>query len=88
MALHREGLSQREISRQLHLSRNTVQRYICSPGFPERSQGTGLRNTRSSKLDPYLPFLRDQWDAGNTTVHASFVSSKNVATLAVNRCFA
>lgn len=65
MALHREGLSQRAIARQLHLSRNTVQRYISSPGFPERAQGTGLRNTRSSKLDPYLPFLRDQWDAGN-----------------------
>ncbi len=65
MALHQEGLFQREISRQLHLSRNTVQRYISSPGFPERAQGTGLRNPRASKLDPYLPFLRDQWDAGN-----------------------
>jgi transposase len=65
MTLYREGLSGREISRQLHLSRNTVQRYISSPGFPERAQGTGQRNTRLSKLDPYLPFLRDQWDAGN-----------------------
>jgi transposase len=65
MTLHREGLSQRAIACQLHLSRNTVQRYISSPGFPERAQGTGLWNTRSSKLDPYLPFLRDQWDAGN-----------------------
>src|SRR6266536_3096810 len=64
MALHREGVSQREISRQLHLSRNTVQRYITSPGFPERAQGTGLLPERTSKLGPYLPYLRDQWDAG------------------------
>jgi transposase len=64
MALHREGQSQRAIARHLHLSRNTVQRYICSPGFPERAQGTGVRSTRTSKLDPYLPFLRDQWNAG------------------------
>jgi transposase len=65
MALHREGQSQREIARQLHLSRNTVQHSISSPGFPQRAQGTGLRSTHSSKLDPYLPYLRDQWDAGN-----------------------
>ncbi len=64
MALYREGVSQRAIARQLHLSRNTVERYISSPGFPERAQGSGLRNTRTSKLDPFLPFLRDQWDAG------------------------
>jgi transposase len=65
MALQREGLSQREISRHLHLSRNTVQRYICSPGFPERAEGSGQRPKGASKLDPYLPYLRDQWDAGN-----------------------
>jgi len=64
MALHREGQSQRAIARQLHLSRNTVQRYISSSGFPERAQGTGLRPKGTSKLDPYLPYLRDQWDAG------------------------
>src|SRR6266536_2988152 len=50
--------------RQLHLSRNTVQRYISSSGFPQRAQGTGLRPKGTSKLDPYLPYLRDQWDAG------------------------
>jgi transposase len=67
MALHRAGHSQREISRQLHLSRNTVQRYISAPGFPERAEGSGRRRSGTSKLDPYLPFLREQWDAGNHT---------------------
>jgi transposase len=64
MALHRVGQSQREIARQLHLSRNTVQRYISSPGFPERAEGSGQRRSETSKLDPYLPYLREQWDAG------------------------
>lgn len=65
MALYREGVSQREIARQLHLSRNTVQHYVSSPGFPERAEGTGRRNTRTSKLGSYLPYVRDLWDAGN-----------------------
>lgn len=64
MALHREGQSQRAIARHLHLSRNTVQRYISSPGFPERAEGSAPRRSGPSKLDPYLPYLRDQWDAG------------------------
>jgi transposase len=53
MALHREGLGQRAIARQLGISRNTVQRYVCSPGFPERAEGSGLRASRKSKLDAY-----------------------------------
>jgi hypothetical protein len=65
MALHREGLSQRAIARHLDVSRNTVARYLSSPGFPERAQGTGRHTSGMSKLDPYLPSLRDLWDAGN-----------------------
>ncbi len=64
MALHREGLGQRAIARQLRISRHTVQRYIASPGFPERVEGSGRRAKGASKLDPYLPYLREQWDAG------------------------
>lgn len=64
MALHREGWGQRAIARQLGLSRNTVKRYVRSPGFPERAAGSGLRAAGTNKLDPYLPYLREQWDAG------------------------
>jgi transposase len=64
MALHLEGLGQRAIARQLQISRNTVQRYISSPGFPERAEGSGVRAAGKSKLDPYLPYLREQWEAG------------------------
>jgi transposase len=65
MALHRQGVPQREIARQLHLSRNTVRRYISSPGFPERAQGVRRWNARTNKLEPYLPYVREQWEAGN-----------------------
>jgi transposase len=65
MALHQQGVPQREIARQLHLSRNTVRRYISSPGFPERAQGAKRWNARTSKLEPYLRYVREQWEAGN-----------------------
>ena len=41
-----------------------MQRYVSSPGFPERAEGTGRRAKGASKLDRYLPFLREQWNAG------------------------
>jgi transposase len=64
LALHREGHAQRAIARQLHLSRNTVRRYLSSPGFPERAEGSGQGRSGASKLARYLPYLREQWDAG------------------------
>jgi transposase len=64
MALHQEGLGQRAIARSLHMSRNTVQRYISSPVFSERAESATQHASRKSKLDPYLPYLREQWDAG------------------------
>src|SRR5439155_18321666 len=64
MALHREGLGQRAIARQLRMSRKTVQRYISSPGFPERAESVFRRTARKSKLDPFLSYLREQWNAG------------------------
>jgi len=64
MALHREGLGQRAIASLLRISRNTVRRYVSSPGFPERAEGSGQRAKGASKLDRYLPYLREQWNAG------------------------
>jgi len=64
MVLSREGLGQRAIARQLRMSRKTVQRYISSPGFPERAESVFRRTARKSKLDPFLSYLREQWNAG------------------------
>lgn len=64
MALHREGLGQRAIARTFRISRKIVQRFVCSSVFPERAEGTGLRPKGKNKLDPYLSYLRERWDAG------------------------
>jgi transposase len=60
LALSRQGLSQREIARQLHLSRGCVHRYVTAERFPERA----LPGKRGSLLDPYLPYLQKRWEQG------------------------
>ncbi len=64
MALHRAGMGQRAIARQLRISRKVVRRFVTSPRFPERAEGTGQHHKRKSKVAPYLPYLREQWAAG------------------------
>src|SRR3989440_6465033 len=64
LALHRAGMGQRAIARELQMSRRIVQRYLSSDGFPERAPGSGLRAPGKSKLDPYLVYLRERWSAG------------------------
>ena len=58
--LHRQGLGTRTIARQVGISRNTVRSYLAAEAFPEQ----GLRTKRRSLLDPYLPYLRERWNAG------------------------
>ena len=58
--LHRQGLGTRTIARQVGISRNTVRSYLAAEAFPEQ----GLRSKRRSLLDPYLPYLRERWQAG------------------------
>jgi transposase len=64
LTLHRAGMSGRAIARELHMSRRIVQRYLASDGFPERAPGSGRRAFGKSKLDPYLVYLRERWNAG------------------------
>jgi len=63
LALHRAGMGQRAIARELQMSRRIVQRYLSSDGFPERAPGSGLRAPGKSKLDPYLGYLHERWSA-------------------------
>ncbi len=64
LALHRTGMGQRAIARQLGISRHVVQRFVTSASFPERAPGSGLRPKSKSKLAPYLPYLRERWATG------------------------
>lgn len=58
--LHQQGFGGRALARQMGLSRNTVRRYLEAGAFPEQR----MRPKRRSLLDPYLPYLRERWDAG------------------------
>ena len=64
MALHRAGMELRAIARQLRISRKVVRRFVASPCFPERAEGTGQHHKKKSKLAPYLPYVRQRWEAG------------------------
>jgi transposase len=59
-ALHRQGLGARTIARLVGISRNTVRSYLKAGTFPE----PGLRSKRRSLMDPYMPYLRERWQAG------------------------
>ena len=59
-ALHQQALSAREIARRLHMSRQTVQKFLVSETFPERSRPP----YQGSILDPYKPYILDRWKAG------------------------
>src|SRR5947209_1698138 len=59
-ALHQQAISAREIARRLHMSRQTVQKFLAAESFPERSTPP----YRGSILDPYKPDILDRWKAG------------------------
>jgi len=58
--LHQQGKAVRAITREVGISRNTVRRYLQAEAFPEQ----GLRRKRPSRLDPYLPYMHERWEAG------------------------
>jgi hypothetical protein len=60
IALSGQGLSERMIARHLHVSRLLVHRFVTAGSFPERAPSS----RRHSKLDPYLPYLRQRWEQG------------------------
>jgi transposase len=76
LVLHRAGMGQRAIARELQMSRRIVQRYLCSDGFPERAPGSGLRAPGRSKLDAYVGYLRQRWNAGEHSGSRLFAEIK------------
>ena len=76
LALHRAGMGQRAIARELQMSRRIVQHFLTSDGFPERAPGSGWRPKGKSKLDPYLAYLRERWSAGEHSGSRLFCAIK------------
>jgi len=64
LALHRAGLGQRAIARELQMSRHIVQRFLTAEAFPERAPGSGIHPKGKSKLRPHVAYLRERWNAG------------------------
>lgn len=60
LALHQDGWSIRAIARHLHVSRDTITRYIAAGAFPERARP----RPRPSLLDAYIPYMCERWRAG------------------------
>jgi transposase len=57
--LHKQGMGIRKISRQLGMSRGTVNKFLRGGAFPERAK----RHTKRS-VDAYADKLRELWDSG------------------------
>jgi transposase len=60
--LRAQGLSIRAIAQCLEMGRQTVRRFLVADAFPERASRPRMR----SKLDPFVPYLRQQLAAGAT----------------------
>jgi len=60
-SLDAQGLCLQEIARQLHLSPQTVRRFVRADQFPERAR----RCTALRKLEPFISYLRDRMAAGH-----------------------
>ena len=58
--LHEQGMSQVAIATVLGMHRDTVRGYIKAPAFPEIVRP----HRHKSKLDPYKPYLHEQWALG------------------------
>lgn len=65
VALHQQGVSSVQIAKQLGLARGTVLRYVRAASFPELAP-----RPRPRQIDPYLPYLRERWNAGEHNARA------------------
>lgn len=59
VTLRKLGLSQAAIAGQVGISHATVSRWLRCGAFPEQQP-----RPRKTSLEPYLPFLRERWEAG------------------------
>jgi len=63
---HEQKLSPRQIARELHVSRDTIRKYLRNPSPPKT-----IRSPRSSKLDSFKPVIRElmeQWPTASSVV--------------------
>ncbi|GHO67966.1 hypothetical protein KSC_068580 [Ktedonobacter sp. SOSP1-52] len=59
IALHKLGMSQAALARQVGMGASTVQSWLAAGMFPERKP-----REQSNQLDRYLPYLFQRWEEG------------------------
>jgi transposase len=59
MALRKLGMSQATIAERVGIGHSTVSRWLAASTLPETRRGPYM-----SRLDPYLPYLFQRWEAG------------------------
>jgi transposase len=59
VALHRQGVSSVHIATRTGLARGTVLKDVRAASFPEMAP-----RPRPRQVDPYVPYLRERWNAG------------------------
>jgi transposase len=59
VTLHKQGMSQAAIARQVGMGASTVQSWLAVGTFPERKP-----REQGCQLDRYLPYLRARWEEG------------------------
>lgn len=64
--LHAQGLGYRQIAHRLGLHRATVRKYVAAPACPLPAPRRGRRRG----IDPFVPYLRERWAAGERRVTA------------------
>ena len=65
VALFEQGMPVRQVARETGLARGTVLSYLRTATFPEQAP-----RPRPRTIDPYVPFLREQWNAGEHNARA------------------
>ena len=60
-ALREQGYLIKDIAHHLGIGKRTVYTYLAAPTFPERQPSS---RQRRSGLDPYKPYLLEQWNLG------------------------
>lgn len=58
--LDEHGLTKNQIAKQLRMGRGTVAKFLAADSCPLHAEGYNL----PSKLDPYLDYLENRWQAG------------------------
>lgn len=59
VALRQRGMSHAAIAKRVGMGESTVSNWLAAGTYPETTRGPYM-----SRIDPYLPYLFERWDAG------------------------